>query len=186
MNNNRRLYLSIGVGIVILDQLTKLLVLNYMPHDEIIRLFNGDLIWLVFVQNPGIAFGIRIIPPIVLAVISFVAATALGIYIYRNPLLPYKYGLPFAFIMGGAIGNLIDRIIFGKVTDFISVDFPDFIMHRWPVFNVADSAVSIGAVCLVLATFFTRDQDREPDVSEQEVNLPQRHEDLKTKDQRLM
>ena len=55
----------------------------------------------------------------------------------------------FSLILGGAIGNLVDRILIGSVTDFIWWDFPDIIMHRWPVFNIADSAIVI-AICLLL------------------------------------
>ena len=121
---------------------------------EILRLFDSDLVWFVFVLNPGMAFGIRVIPPFVLAVISFAAAVGLGIFIYRTPSLTPWHGVPFSLIMGGAIGNLIDRIMIGEVVDFVSIDMPDFIMLRFPAFNVADSAVSIGIVSLIVISFF--------------------------------
>jgi len=156
--NNRPLYLLIAGVIVLLDQVSKLLIRHYFRPGESCRLFDSDLIWIVYVQNSGMAFGIRIIPPFVLAIIAFIAAVALGIFIFRHPHLTYWHGVPFSLIMGGAIGNLIDRLTIGEVVDFISVDFPDFIMPRWPVFNVADSSLSVGIVSLILITLFRGQQ----------------------------
>ena len=59
-------------------------------------------------------------------------------------------------ILGGAIGNLTDRIIFGSVTDFIWCDFPDFIMQRWPIFNIADSSIVIAMILLFISTIFLK------------------------------
>jgi len=147
----------LAAGIIVLDQFTKLIARQYLPYGDVIRLFDGDLIWLVFVLNPGTAFGVRIIPPFFLAIFAFAAAVGLGIFLYRQPSIPRWRGIPFALIMGGAIGNLIDRLTMGKVVDFISVDMPDFIMTRWPVFNVADSAVSVGIVWLLIVSFISKD-----------------------------
>jgi len=65
---------------------------------------------------------------------------------------PKLVQLALALILGGAVGNLIDRLLFGRVTDFFDFDFPNFIITRWPVFNIADSAVTIGVTlwCLHL------------------------------------
>jgi signal peptidase II len=131
---------------------------SWLSSGQIVKLFDGELVWFVLVHNPGLAFGLRILPTPALAVISLIAASALGFYLYRYP-LPMHQGLPFGLIMGGAIGNMIDRMRLGKVVDFISVDFPDFWMSRWPVFNVADSAVSIGIVWIVLVTLLIPETD---------------------------
>ena len=125
-----------------------------LTSGEVVRIFDGDLLWLVLVFNPGLAFGVRLIPPVILTVIAFIASAGLAIYLFRASNLSRRHGMPLALVMGGALGNLVDRIILGKVIDFISVDMPDFIMPRWPVFNVADSAVSIGITCLVVFTIF--------------------------------
>jgi signal peptidase II len=68
--------------------------------------------------------------------------------------------IAFFLILGGAFGNLIDRIVQGGVTDFIWVDFPNFIMDRWPVFNIADSSIFI-ALCLIMIKmlFFTEETE---------------------------
>ncbi len=131
---------------------------SWLSSGEIVRLFDGDLVWFVLVHNPGLAFGLRLLPTPALAVISLIAATALGFYLYRYP-LPTYHGFPLGLIMGGAIGNMIDRMRLGMVVDFISVDFPDFWMTRWPVFNIADSAVSIGIVWMVLVTLLISEVD---------------------------
>jgi signal peptidase II len=60
----------------------------------------------------------------------------------------------YSLIIGGAIGNLIDRLAFGSVTDFFDVDFPDFLMERWPVFNIADSSIVIAITILLIYTIF--------------------------------
>ena len=60
----------------------------------------------------------------------------------------------YSFILVGAVGNMIDRIFYGKVIDFIDCDFPDFIMERWPIFNIADSFISVGMVLLFMHFIF--------------------------------
>ena len=170
MQQNRVLYSIIAGAVVILDQISKWMAREYLSHGGVIRLFDNDLVWLVFVQNPGQAFGLRILPPIALAVFAFLAAVGLGIYLFRNVSIPRWQGIPFALIMGGAIGNMIDRFAFGKVTDFLSVNMPDFIMSRWPVFNVADSAVSVGVTCLLVISIFFKKLVVAEDLSENNLN----------------
>ncbi|NQT34795.1 signal peptidase II [bacterium] len=160
MRNNRLLYLLIVVMIVALDQGSKSLARLFLSDGKVIHLLGDDLIWLQLTFNPGIAFGIRILSPIVLTVIAFIAAVGLSIYLFRHHELPLFQGTPFAFIIGGAIGNLICRIRFGEVTDFVSVDFPDFIMTRWPTFNVADAAISVSVTYLLIMSLFVREKYR--------------------------
>jgi len=106
-------------------------------------------------SNPGMAFGVRLIPPWVLILVKAITAVVIGIYILRSSRLIFLQTLPLALIMGGALGNLTDRLRWGEVVDFISVDFPDFLMERWPTFNVADSAVSVGVTILILFSLFS-------------------------------
>jgi len=152
---NPRFFLLLISGIVtIVDRLSKLAIIHWLPQGREIHLFDGELIWIQHVLNPGMAFGMRLLPPLALAIVSAVAVLGLIYYILKFPQLPVNQGVPLALILGGAAGNMIDRIVYGKVVDFISIDFPDFIMHRWPTFNVADSAVLIGVFTLALTTFF--------------------------------
>ncbi len=166
MHGNRLLYFTISVCILILDQFTKYLATIYLQGEGILRVMDSDLIWLVFVQNPGTAFGMRFLPPTVLLIISVVASIGLASYLFRNSLLTIQIGVPLSMILGGAIGNMTDRVLNGRVVDFLSVDFPDFIMSRWPTFNVADSAISVGVVILFILSFSINSETSQDDSNE--------------------
>lgn len=138
--------LVIGVGfILVLDQYTKYLVRRDMSLYESAPVIHG-LFNLTHVSNSGVAFSIGADAKSewvarFFILVSILAISAL-IAIYRE--LTAKDGfLKVAFIMvlGGALGNLMDRLIFGKVTDFLDFYWGS---HHWPVFNVADSFISIG------------------------------------------
>ena len=158
MRSNRLLYLLIAVVIIALDQGSKSLARIFLSDGGIVHLLGGDLVWFHLIYNPGTAFGIRILSPVVLTIIAFIAALGLSVYLYKQPGLPLSQGMPLAFIIGGALGNMICRIRFGGVTDFISIDFPDFIMTRWPTFNIADSAVSLSVIYLLIMSFFVKEK----------------------------
>jgi signal peptidase II len=126
----------------------------------------GDFFRLTFVENPGMAFGIEIGGRLFLTLFSFAASIGIFYYIYRLREEPFIVRFTLAMILGGAIGNLIDRIFYGvlfgegrlfygKVVDFIDMDFfqIDFLtihMNRFAVFNVADASVSTGIVLMLL------------------------------------
>lgn len=140
------------IGIVALDQLTKYLVrANLNLHDSI-PLIGEDLLRLTHVQNPGIIFGHTFITLPLLLVFGWTASLVLAVYLYRLVRHHEPLRWPVFLFLAGAIGNSIDRTIFGKVTDFIDADFPDFIMERWAVFNIADSCVTVGIILMILIT----------------------------------
>jgi signal peptidase II len=115
----------IAAIVVIIDQITKAIALTH----------------LTLVRNTGAAFGLFRGQTLTFIVISTIAIVFLVFYlIKKRP----DYYLPPALILGGATGNLIDRLRFGYVVDFIDLRF-------WPVFNVADSCITIGAVILFFA-----------------------------------
>lgn len=146
-------------GLLALDQWTKWLVRESFFVGESIPLIGKDLVRLTYVQNPGIAFGLEPLSPTVLLIFGSFAAIALAVYlvrlIHRRDILVW----PVFLFLCGAVGNSIDRAAFGVVTDFVDCDFPDFIMTRWPVFNVADSCVTIGITILIFQTIFRRQTD---------------------------
>jgi len=170
----RVLYLT-GI-VVLLDQAAKLLVKGFdipflnLYHSGIALGASypivGDFLRLTFIENPGMAFGIDVGGKLFLTVFSIVASIGIFIYLYRIRGEALVIRLALAMILGGAIGNLIDRVFYGvffgegplfygKVVDFIDVDFfnIDFLgyhLSRFPVFNVADSSVSVGVVMLLL------------------------------------
>ncbi len=155
-------------AVVILDQLTKFYIkgspwswlpFKGMAYGSSIPVI-GDLFKITYIENPGIAFGINIpSAKVFFSVFSIVASVAIIIYLKRNlTKLTFWERLALASILGGAVGNLIDRVFYGvfygteklfygRVVDFLDVGLPT---HRWPVFNVADSAVSCGVVLLIL------------------------------------
>lgn len=128
----------VSLLIIILDQLTKWLVRETVtaaiPLTSFLSLTN--------IQNTGIGFGLLQGYGWILTIVIVLIISTLLWYYPRVPqeLLPQ---ITYAFIIGGAVGNLIDRLVFGKVTDFISFSF-------WPAFNVADMAITVGVIGLVV------------------------------------
>ena len=170
--------LYISLIIVVLDQLTKFLVkggtiplLNLhvqgMDYGSSINVF-GDFFKITFVENPGLAFGIDVneTSKLFLSLFSLVASIGILYYIYKSKKQKLIVRIALAFILGGAVGNLIDRmfygvfygyapVFYGKVVDFFNADFFDFTIFgrtydRFPIFNIADSSVTIGVILLIL------------------------------------
>lgn len=141
--------------IVVADQVTKLLVQHYIPLFGSVTVIPG-LIDLVHIQNAGVAFGIMndVEHPLRSTVTTGLALAALaGIVYYSRQMRPdermARVGL--SLILGGAVGNLIDRFRIGHVVDFVDVFRGDW--HFW-AFNVADAAITCGAVLIFVELFF--------------------------------
>ena len=103
---------------------------------------------LVLVYNSGVSFGLfggKTVPPWVFAAISLGAVVILAVMIYREESGVMALGL--GAITGGALGNVIDRIVHGAVVDFIDVHWQDW---HWPAFNIADSAITLGVIVLLI------------------------------------
>ncbi len=127
--------------IVILDQASKIMALKYLKNIDGIPIVK-NILHFTYVENRGAAFGILqnqkwIFIFITIAIIGFII-----IYFKKDRYYPKTMMIGLSLIVGGAIGNLIDRIIYGYVVDFI-----DF--RIWPVFNIADSAIVIGQVLVI-------------------------------------
>ena len=134
----------IALGII-LDQITKLLsVLFLMPKGSVPLIKN--VLHLTYVENRGAAFGMLADQRWVFMVISTVAILAMAAYLYLGNAQGRLYTVSLALIISGGIGNMIDRIALGYVVDFI-----DFCLIDFAVFNGADSFVCIGAGLLMLA-----------------------------------
>jgi signal peptidase II len=146
-------------GIVALDQLTKLLVRLEIPLHDSVTMIPG-LLNVVHVRNTGAAFGVlnAVDFPYKPAVVALVATAALvGIALYAARMSSHERlaRLGLALILGGAVGNLIDRLALGSVVDFVDVVLGDW--HFW-AFNVADSAITLGVVAM-LADMIGLDRD---------------------------
>jgi signal peptidase II len=134
------LFVLIALLVFALDRLTKSLVAANVPYGTEVAVL-GHLVGITNVRNSGAAFGFAPAGAGFFLVASAVVAIGLAVYVARNPGdLPTDAVL--GLIMGGTLGNGYSRIMSGAVTDFINV-------HFWPVFNVADSAISIGVVALL-------------------------------------
>jgi signal peptidase II len=148
-----------AILVIIADRISKMLVMDNMTLGESIPLIGNNFLRLTYVQNPGIAFGIRIFPNMFHLVFSLAASLVVIIYLLYIRKQTNFLKIPLSLILGGALGNAIDRIFYGQVIDFIDFDFPNFIMSRWPVFNFADSAVTIGMILLVIYLIFMVEPD---------------------------
>lgn len=138
------------LSIVALDQVTKLAILgrdivDVYPGVEITSFLN-----LVLVQNKGISFGLFSRYEIGWLISILTIGIVVILFMWMRKLEKAILALPFSLIIGGAIGNLIDRLNYGFVVDFI--DFHFFGWH-WPAFNIADSAITIGVIFLLIASF---------------------------------
>lgn len=142
-----------SVIVVFIDQFTKMLIKKFMQEGDHIVVF-GDILRLTYVKNPGMAFGIQIGGKLFYTIFASIACVIILVYLFR--LRPENFLARFALasILGGAIGNLIDRFRYSEVVDFIDIK-----IIRWPVFNFADIAVFIGMVILIAIVIFERSKD---------------------------
>lgn len=137
----------ITIFVVLLDYLTKRLVLTYIGQFEAIPIL--PFLRLVHVENKGAAFGLfSNISNTTFIILSLIAMILIVFYLFH--VKRWSEVISISFILGGAIGNLIDRLTIGKVVDFI-----DFFIGKWhwPAFNVADSALTIGLILFIISNF---------------------------------
>ena len=170
--------LYVTLIVFLTDQISKLAVkgfsipsLNFnwegMDYGQSINVI-GDFLRITFVENSGMAFGLEVgvVQKFFLTIFTFIAAIGLFYYLYKSKERDFPLRLGLALILAGALGNLIDRafygiifnyapILYGRVVDFIQVEFWDFTLfgntyETWPIFNIADSAVTIGVAIILL------------------------------------
>lgn len=136
--------LVVAVATIAVDQLTKWMVISQLGPDrkrhgvDVI----GSFLAVQYVENTGAAFGVMQGRSSLLTILAIVVLAIVLVAFYRSGSRSGMADISFGLLVGGAVGNLIDRVRFGFVVDFISVGV-------WPTFNVADSAVTVGVVLLV-------------------------------------
>ncbi|MDR1760332.1 MAG: signal peptidase II [Fibrobacter sp.] len=180
--NDFRFHIAFGVGGILLDQLTKFWAVSRFtdslghPNGEIIPAL-GNFLRFQLVYNEGAAFSSRpqdLIPflsPTVFFLVLSIVALAVLFWIYRSANKEdWLTRLGIAGIISGACGNFIDRMRLGKVVDFIDSDFPDFIMTRFPTFNVADSFVTVSVICVFLSPFILKSVHRKKEKKTNDEN----------------
>lgn len=195
----------ISLAVILVDQISKMIIKGFaIPFLKIfhVGMFQGESIpvlgnffRITFIENPGMAFGFDpgFNMKLWLSIFSLIASLGLAIYLYFIREKNFTLRLSIALILGGAIGNLIDRmfygvfygyapLFYGKVVDFLDFDFFKFslfgkIFDRWPIFNFADASVTIGVLILII---FYRGAEREsknnPDDIPSESNSTEQNE----------
>lgn len=152
----RSIYFLVSAAVIVLDRLTKHIVarnieLNFGSVSVIPNFFS-----ITHVENTGAAFSLfadwpqRVRVPMLVG-FSVVAMLVVAYLLWSSAKKPSWTGFALAFILGGAIGNLYDRILYGRVTDFLHVYIGP---HTWPDFNLADSAIVTGAILLGIDLLF--------------------------------
>lgn len=144
----------IAVVVVGLDRLTKVWITGALDRGEVIHVIPG-LLSIVHVRNPGAAFGLLAGAASPWREVSLVAVSAAAVVgfawmLHRMPRNAVAERAATAAVIGGALGNLYDRLVYGEVVDFVDVYFGTW---HWPAFNVADSAITVGIAVLILQAF---------------------------------
>lgn len=182
--------LFITFFVVIADQVTKILVkglsipslginIEGMPYQSSKKVI-GDFFKFTFIENPGMAFGLQITGKLFLSLFTIAATILLIFFLYKNRNENLTLRLALAFILGGAIGNLIDRVFYGeiysyaplfygRVVDFLHFDFPNFTIfgktiYSWPIFNIADISVTVGFLLILIGykKAFPNPEEKDP------------------------
>jgi len=154
--------LCVAGAVALLDQATKYLVRTSLDLHERIALIDGYLA-LLHGRNPGMGFGVLSDAPIphqwaVLSFVAMAASVAIVFFLRGLPARPRAPRVAMGLILGGAAGNLVDRVRLGYVTDFVHLSWRGY---SWPDFNVADSAITVGAVLLVVHSLLGERQAQE-------------------------
>ena len=152
----------VSLGIIVIDQATKVYIMQTMRlHESIVVIPN--LFSITYIRNPGAAFGILSGSSgsfrfIFFGLTSLFALGLLGTILVRMPKDDWMGRISVVSILGGAIGNLLDRLRYGEVIDFLDVYIETY---HWPAFNVADSAITVGVIFLIL--HFAFEKQKEPE-----------------------
>lgn len=153
---SRALYAVLALLVIVADQVTKTMVERLIPEHAVIPVIPGFLN-LTHTRNAGVAFGLFSGSPSVwkAALLIIISAALLAIVIYmvwQSRDLHWESGVGLALILGGALSNLADRIRAGRVVDFVDAYFRSY---HWWAFNLADSAIVVGAFFLILHLFMS-------------------------------
>lgn len=145
------LFLAVGMVVFFMDQALKFLVKSKLPYGEPLKIM-GNYIWLTYIKNPYGVWGISFPKWFPYEFIAFLIILMLIFFVIFEKKTIYLF--PYALLFGGALGNLFDRIRFKSVIDFIDVGISQKL--RWPVFNFADSCITIGIIMLFIIPLFEK------------------------------
>ena len=136
----------LSIIFLIVDQITKILVVNSLVPGENIEIIK-NIFSIIYTNNTGAAFSILLGKRIFLIVVAVLIIGVLLYYIKRNKIEKKIDIIALSFVIGGSLGNLIDRIVRGYVIDFISIKIGNY---NFPIFNVADALIVVGVILLLL------------------------------------
>ncbi len=152
------IWLALSVALILSDQWTKNIATANLQLGESVSFVAGFWNWTL-AHNTGAAFSFLANSGDwahwFFVVMKIAVSLVLTILLFRMPRNRWKDALPYALIIAGALGNLVDRFRFGYVVDFIEWYYKDY---HWPVFNIADSCIVVGAALLILFSFGKRDE----------------------------
>ena len=146
----RGLRISIVLLALFLDQLSKIAVTRGMEPGESLRIV-GDVIRLTYILNPGAVFGLKFGGASFHFILSLLALVLVATLLKKTKVEERLAQIGLSMVLGGALGNMIDRFRLGEVIDFLDVGFGSY---RWYVFNIADSFVTVGVFLLIAEYFF--------------------------------
>lgn len=144
-------FFTLSLTILIIDQILKYLIRTFIYPGHSIPLLNG-ILKLTYVQNTGAAFSLFTGYSSFLVAIGVVVAAGVIYFHYRIPSGNHYFQAALAFILGGSLGNLTDRIFRGHVVDYLDFSF-------WPVFNLADMAINLGIFLIIIDIFRRKKKD---------------------------
>ncbi len=147
MKRSLLLLAGVAAAVIALDRWTKQWASSTLPFNQPVPVL-GEVLRLTYTRNSGVAFGIGQGTGFPYYIFSILAVLVIVAMFLRRRAQGWPRRLALALILGGAFGNLVDRLKAGEVVDFIEVGFHGW---HWPVFNVADSAVTVGVVLFALA-----------------------------------
>lgn len=146
----------VSIIVFIVDIISKILVSNFMLEDQSIKIINNFL-YFTYAKNTGIAFSFLEGNMLFIISMTLIIVVLLIKYVY-NKKLNLKEKISYGLVLGGAIGNLFDRIVYGYVIDFIDV----YIFgYDYPIFNVADSCVVVGIILILLLSFKSEGSEKD-------------------------
>lgn len=151
--------MAVAVLVILADQGSKILVAQRMSMGQSVSVL-GDFFRLTFIRNAGGAFGIFLGGGWFYLAASIIAIVLIYYYFRRMSGRHVWSRISLAVILGGALGNLLDRLRFGAVTDFLDVGIGRL---RWPIFNLADAAVTVGVAAFVVTILLKKAEARGED-----------------------
>jgi len=157
-------YIYLSIFIAFIDQFSKILIKNYWINNNLFYSnvnIIGDFLRFTLIENPGIAFGIDTSNfHLYITILTIIAIFIIAYYLYNSIKINSYESLSWSFIFGGAVGNCIDRILvlipglnYNGVIDFIDVGVNNY---RWYIFNLADTAITIGLVIYFYQTYIIK------------------------------